>query len=501
LRELLQNPFVTNGDYLCPNRFVLYSDRGDAGLDVEDYFVEFCGGQPFNLGSKLTINAATQSPKRITVETFDIVTMMLQEHTTAAWVEEIIATVGVEAAERHNLIATMTNRYFVESFARKDDRSFFYIYLYPILECFGSVLRAALEPHLSVLLRGDDTPPVITQDGDILDAVELYKQVTTDNLHVEGAVTTSLYIVGLVTNTHTTLPADDNYIGGMFVPNNGGASYLEYATLYDLLGDVAKCFWLKLRWTYSRYNITGGSDNEGITFKFHWTRRLENYNGAAFYTADTGRAIGDGYELESCYNVVRTGEAEIPDAGENDVDKRIVETGGLRNSATWNVKCLHQNHPEITDKSTASSIMNTPAINSRLLYYYDGSAAIKAHESVKIYDSAASSIAYSDVIPLPPYKKVDEYNLWVAETQAAETGLAYATAAHAVAAFGKTNQSKLEITLAMNPDEGLIPENCGEMFNLPAIAGEVSSTEWCLLEAEPDWLTGSMKCVFISKGI
>jgi hypothetical protein len=260
-------------------------------------------------------------------------------------------------------------------------------------------------------------------------------------------------------------------------------------------------FWLKFRWTYGRY--TQNSTNDNVSIILHWNRRLDNYNGGSYYSIDITKAIGE-IALEDCYNVVRTGESELPNVGDEDVDKRVVETGGLRNAATWNVKLLHYNQPsyavELAGTEGDVAIFSTDGATLRNLYYGSGSTVRKVHEAVRIYDKAGTYTTYDSTVT-PLNTSVSDYNKFVGQTQAGNTGIGYATAKHATTVFGQINQSKLEITLAMDAASGLLPCNVGEMYNLPTIDGEASSTEWTLLEAEPDWLSGSMKCTFISKGI
>ena len=499
LRLLLQDPIHTSLGEEVTNRFVLYSDRGDATLGFDDYFVEFVGVQPFSIGSKRDINAKTLKPKKVTVEVFDMMSVILQEFTTADFCGYARSDVYIVKSIRE-FIDVETPAVISLSRFPKDDGASAVLHFYSLNDTFGDALLYPLTwLNWPVWTRGDvGTAGVVTADGAVTDGVILYQQAN-DAAHNEGASLADALLLGLVTTDYST--ASDKRIGGLFVPNDGGAEYQEYATMYDLLSDLAKCFWLKFRWQYGRY--TQNSTNDNVSATLHWNRRRDNFGLTAYYDADITKAIGS-ITLEDCYNVVRTGEAELPNVGDDDIDKRVVETGGLRNSATWNVKMVHNNSPVLAASQggfiSGQNVFITN-INLRTLCYLDGSEVRKIHESVTIDDGNAVTTHYSDIIPLLPETTLRYYNKWVSSTQIAETGLGYATAQHAVTVFGATNQSKLEVTLAMNADEGLLPSNVGEMFNLPAIDGEVSGTEWTLLEAEPDWQTGAMKCTFVSVGV
>ena len=499
LREMLQDPIFESVGQDVTNRFMLYSDRGDAGLAFENWFVEFCGVQPFSVGSKRSINAKTLAPRRMTVEVFDMFSVITQEFATSrfcGYFYSIAPTLSVKAlynTETPNLLAT--------SYAPKISGGDATIHLYSLLDTFGANMLYPLTwLDWPVWTRGDlGTSGTVNASGTVLDAVKFYAQ-DNDAAHGAGDPLSDVLLIGLITEFSPTDISAER-LGGLFMPNSGGAEYREYATMYDLLNDLAKSFWVKLRWKYGRYTFSTTNDNVSVTL--HWNRRLDNYGMGAYHDIDITKAIGE-ITLEDAYNVVRTGEAEIPNVGDDDVDKRVVETGGLRNAATWNVKLLHNNQVPIASAdygaSSGISYYGDDAIILRCLFYNDGGKARKVHEDVSIYDKNAVSSLYSDIIA-PSTSSLDYYNRWVSKTQIAETGLAYATAQHAVTVFGKKNQSKLEVTLVMDAATGLLPCNVGEMFNIAAITGEVSSTEWSLLEAEPDWLTGSMKCVFISKGI
>jgi len=498
LRLLLQSPvYMSFGVTPVTNRFTLYSDRGNAALDVEDWFVEFAGVQPISIGSKRTVNAKTLKPQRMTVEVFDLVAIILQEFTSARFCGQAIADLSPEISIKQLLdIETPTLQSY--SYFMKTDGSNGMLHLYSLLDIFSAWHYPMEWYDLPLWTRGNLGTDTLSANGTILDAVEFYQQDNTA-AHGKGSALTDVLVVGMVTNFASTEPAER--LGGMLIANSGGAEYREYTTIYDLFSDLAKCFWLKFRWTYGRY--TQNSTNDNVSIALHWNRRLDNYGGAGYYTVDITRAIGE-ITLEDCYNVVRTGETELPNVADDDVDKRIVETGGLRNAATWNVKALHYNHPSYAKLDSGSSggvyYYNVEGVALRCLYYLDGSIVRKVHESVKIYDKSGVSTLYEDIIA-PSNSSLKNYNKFVGQTQSGNTGIGYATAKHATTVFGQINQSKLEITLAMDAASGIIPCNVGEMYNLPTIDGEASSTEWTLLEAEPDWLSGSMKCTFISKGI
>lgn len=497
LRLLLQDPiYLAYGTTPVTNRFMLYSDRGNGSLAFEDWPVEFAGVQPISMGSKRTVNAKTLKPKRMTVELFDLGAIIFQEYTSQRFCGAAIADLTPVTIRQLLDIETPSLQSY--SYFIKSDGTNGLLHLYSLLEIFNA-WQYSLEyvdiPNWTRADIGDDT---FGANGTLLDAVQFYAQDNTA-AHLKGSALTDVLVVGMVTNGVSTEAAER--LGGMLIANSGGAEYREYTTIYDLLSDAAKCFWLKLRWKYSRY--TQNTTNDNVKINLYWSRRLDNYLGVGYSTVDITRAIGD-ITLEDCSNVVRTGETELPNVAEDDVDKRVVETGGLRNAATWNVKALHYNHPSYAkvDSGSFSGVhyYNVEGLALRCLYYADGSIIRKVHESVRIYDKDGVSTLYEDIIA-PSSSSKQDYNKWVGNTQAGNTGIGYATAKHATTVFGKLNQSRLEITLAMDAATRLLPCNVGEMYNLNALDGEVSSTEWTLLEAEADWLAGSMKCVFISKGI
>lgn len=162
LVEMLQNQVyestVSPWTYTVTNLFILYSDRGNAALDYEDYHVEFCGGQNLQQGNKRTINNKNLKPERMTVEVWDLGMLLLQEHPVKEWAEYCY-TYATPVMER-----SLIENYVTDSWQHISLLNVPYpttsgtlrarLYLYPLAELFGEHLAESLRVHLSMWTRG-----------------------------------------------------------------------------------------------------------------------------------------------------------------------------------------------------------------------------------------------------------------------------------------------------------------------------------------------------------
>lgn len=501
LKEMLQNQLyqstVSPFTYTVTNLFVLYSDRGDSGLAYENYFVEFCGGQNLQQGNKRTIDGRTLSPAEMTVEVWDLGMLILQEHATAEWAEYCYnyASVAIKASA---LTESKTAAYWHRSPAVQYRR----IYLFSIAELFAEHLAASLRLHLSMWTRGliFGLEPVIGVTGNLLTGVEFYEQDYAATHDTGTALDPeNVLIIGVVSKNDTITDASA-HLGGMLVANEGGASYLEYTTLYDLLNDIAKNFWCKFRWKYERYNMSGTNDN--ITLHFYWDKWQDNYaagyGDSVYFPLKSIKPL----ELTDCHNVIRTGESEMPNAGDDDADKRLVSVGGVRNSATWNVKMIHNNQPTYAETRFNDSVLYTDRIDlRRLYYYYTGLPDVyRVHSTVKLTDNYLGTFndTYEDIIALSVSADVDAYNKAIGKIQSSDSGLAYAIARRVVDKLGSPYQSELPASFFMNANVGLLPSNCGSVLYTDAIDGEQYGLWWVLMNAKADWKTGIIECTLFS---
>lgn len=510
LVEMLQNQVyestVSPWTYTVTNLFILYSDRGNAALDYEDYHVEFCGGQNLQQGNKRTINNKNLKPERMTVEVWDLGMLLLQEHPVKEWAEYCY-TYATPVMER-----SLIENYVTDSWQHISLLNVPYpttsgtlrarLYLYPLAELFGEHLAESLRVHLSMWTRGLSfgLEPVIGMTGHVLIAAGFYEQDGTA-AHTSGIALDpeNIHVVGVVSNDVN--PAEVSaHLGGMLVANKGGASYQEYPTMYNLLNDIAKNFWCKFRWKYERYNMSGTNDN--VTLRFYWDKWQDNFDSALTGSTEFSlKKSAKPMELTDCHNVIRTGESEMPNVGEDDADKRQVSSGGVRNSATWNVKLVHNNQITYAD-ATHGIFFNTPRIDARRLYYYYSPLPdiYRVHDRVKLIDNYAGSefTIYEDIVAIPAGKEFGAYNNAVGETQSAETGLAYAIARRAIDKFGSPHQCELTAAFAMKADVGLLPSNCGSVLKTDIIPGEKFGQYWLLMNAKADWKTGVMECSLLS---
>ena len=500
LKEMLQNQIyestISPWTYTVTNLFVLYSDRGNAALGYTDYYVEFCGGQNLQQGNKRTIDASL-TPASMTVEVWDLGMLLLQEHTTAEWAAYCYnyASVAIKATAlsesqpgsyQHRVPSTGWQR----------------IYLYSIAELFGEHLAQSLRLHLSMWTRGliFGLEPSIAVSGNCLCGVTFYEQdYAVANNRGAAISAADVVVIGVVSNNDTVSDVA-GHLGGMLVANKGGASYLEYTTLYDLLNDIAKNFWCKLRWKYERYDMSGTKDN--ITIHFYWDRWQDNFASPLADSVYFPLMSVSNVELTDCHNVIRSGESEMPDVGEDDADKRVVSVGGVRNSATWNAKMIHNNQPTYAESRFNASTIYTNRIDlRRLYYYYDGQPNVyRVHATVQLLDdrAGASATTYEEIIPLPGVADVEPYNKAIAKMQSSSSGLAYAVARRAVDVLGSPYQGELTASFLLKANVGLLPSNCGSVLKTDEISGEKYGVWWILTGAKADWKTGVIDCTMFS---
>ena len=515
LKEMLKKPFYDHAAEgiacITTNIFVLKSDRGTNGASS---FIEFCGGQKATLANQFTLSKNPETgafeTKKCTVEAIDIMKLILEQTSTQAWADYILANPtdtylkAVAGSTQLNDWALNVSPYNVkydygvEKFGT--DSSYFsataYLYVGAYLFTYG--LKGAIFPSLAAWTRNNMAQYVANIDGTPFEQITYYKQGTSV-AHTKGSAVGSanLLVVGKVPGLDSTQ--------GMLYPDAGGESYLEFPYLWDLLKNLCEGNCCKL--TYRPLMMPDGLSVSRLSYSLRYDKIFANPSGLSI---DLSTRFADAHtgdlNFTPCSGVYTSATTELTNQRDPDISNFEAVVTGTQSDERINAKLIHHNLP--TSNLEGNRQMKEPRIHLRKLYYLDGSYPIKVHESVTI-DDALDSTLYDDVLPLPALAatsgnyeseaRVQECTDWALATPL-QNGLPYAVANFYLSRFSDATQNEIPVTMFMR-DEETMPENCGDLVTIPAIDGFDSSTSAVMLEMDCNWQKGTVDITFFTRGV
>ncbi len=518
LKEMLKKPFYDHTaegiSCITTNIFVLKSDRGTNGVSS---YIEFCGGQKATLANQFTLSKNPESgafeTKKCTVEAIDIMKLILEQTSTQAWADYILANptdTYLKAVARNSRLcdwALGVNPYNIkydydpgtkETGGTISPVANFYVGAY--LFTYG--LKGAIFPALAAWTRNNMAQYVVNIDGTPFEQVTYYKQGTSV-AHAKGSSVGSanLLVVGKVEYTN----GSDGSNVGMLYPDAGGESYLEFPYLWDLLKNLCEGNCCKL--TYKPLMIPDGLAVSRLSYSLSYDKIFHNPSNTAI---DLSTRFADAHSgdlnFTPCSGVYTSATTELTNQRDPDISNFEAQITGTQSDERINAKLIHHNLP--TSNLEGNRQMKEPRIHLRKLYYMDGSYPIKVHESVTIDDNVTATL-YDNVLALPALAatsgnyeseaRVQECTDWAIATPL-QNGLPYAVANFYLSRFSDATQNEIPVTMFMR-DEETMPENCGDIVTIPAIDGFDSSTSAVMLEMDCNWQKGTVDITFFTRGV
>ena len=513
LKEMLKKPFYdhTSEGIACitTNIFVLKSDRGTNGASS---YIEFCGGQKATLANQFTLSKNPESgafeTKKCTVEAIDIMKLILEQTSTQAWADYILANPtdtflkSVATATKLNDwalgVAPYNVKYDYETGVYSWGGGVPTAYLYVAAYLFTWGLMGVVTPFLAAWTRNNITEYVANIGGTPFEQITYYKQGATV-AHTKGTALTSnnLLVLGRVFGATVNV--------GMLYPDQGGESYLEFPYLWDLLKNLCEGNCCKL--TYKPLMIPDGLAVDRLSYSLSYDKIFHNPSNTAIdLSARFADAHSGDLNFTPCSGVYTSATTELTNQRDPDISNFEAQITGTQSDERINAKLIHHNLP--TSNLEGNRQMKEPRIHLRKLYYLDGSYPIKVHESVTIDDNVTSTL-YDNVLALPALAatsgnyeseaRVQECTDWAIATPL-QNGLPYAVANFYLSRFSDATQNEIPVTMFMR-DEETMPENCGDIVTIPAIDGFDSSTSAVMLEMDCNWQKGTVDITFFTRGV
>jgi len=516
LKEMLKKPFYDHAsegiDCITTNIFVLKSDRGTNGASS---FIEFCGGQKATLANQFTLSKNPETgafeTKGCTVEAIDIMKLILEQTSTQAWADYILAnptdtylkSVG-GAIYLHDWALNVhpyNTKYDYNKVNLGIGSSYFSAtaYLYVGAYLFTHGLKGAIFSALAAWTRNNMAQYVANIDGTPFEQITYYKQGTTI-AHTKGSAISSsnLLVVGKVPLLDTTV--------GMLYPDAGGESYLEFPYLWDLLKNLCEGNCCKL--TYKPLMIADGLAVDRLSYSLRYDKLFANPSGLSI---DLSTRFADAHtgdlDFTPCSGVYTSATTELANQRDPDINNFEAVVTGTQSDERINVKLVHHNLP--TSNLDGNRQMREPRLHLRKLYYLNAeNYPIKVHESVTI-DDALDSTLYDDVLPLPALaatsgnyeseQRVRECTDWAIATPL-QNGLPFAVSNFYLSRFSDATQNEIPVKMFMINEETM-PENCGDICTIPVIDGFDSSTSAVMLEMDCNWQKGTVDITFFTRGV
>lgn len=510
LKEMLKKPFYDHTaegiSCITTNIFVLKSDRGTNGVSS---YIEFCGGQKATLANQFTLakNPETGAfeTKGCTVEAIDIMKLILEQTSTQAWADYILAnptdTYLKSVFSRLTLcdwalgVSPYNTKY---DYQADNFRSAGMANLYVGANLFTHGLKGAIFSALAAWTRNNMAQYVVNISGNPFGQITYYRQGTT-TAHAKGSAisTGDLLVVGAVTGLDSTQ--------GMLYPDAGGESYLEFPYLWDLLKNLCEGNCCKL--TYKPLMIPDGLAVDRLSYSLSYDKIFHNPSNTAIdLSARFADAHSGDLNFTPCSGVYTSATTELTNQRDPDISNFEAQITGTQSDERINAKLIHHNLP--TSNLEGNRQCKEPRIHLRKLYYLDGSYPIKVHESVTIDDNVTATL-YDNVLALPALAatsgnyeseaRVQECTDWAIATPL-QNGLPYAVANFYLSRFSDATQNEIPVTMFMR-DEETMPENCGDIVTIPAIDGFDSSTSAVMLEMDCNWQKGTVDITFFTRGV
>lgn len=378
LKEMLKKPFydhTTEGiSCITTNIFVLKSDRGTNGASS---YIEFCGGQKATLANQFTLakNPETGAfeTKKCTVEAIDIMKLILEQTSTQAWADYILANPtdtylkAVATATKLNDwalgVAPYNVKYDYETGVYSWGGGVPTAYLYVAAYLFTWGLMGVVTPFLAAWTRNNITEYVANIDGTPFEQITYYKQGTSV-AHTKGSALSSgnLLVLGRVFGATVNV--------GMLYPDQGGESYLEFPYLWDLLKNLCEGNCCKL--TYKPLMIPDGLSVSRLSYSLSYDKIFHNPSNTAI---DLSTRFADAHSgdlnFTPCSGVYTSATTELTNQREPDISNFEAQITGTQSDERINAKLIHHNLP--TSNLESNRQMKEPRIHLRKLYYLDGS--------------------------------------------------------------------------------------------------------------------------------
>ena len=517
--ELIRNQFYTHEDAIeikgqyydlkTTNLYVILSDCGSGGeLDK----VMYCGAQSNQLGNKFKYNPSTGVLLSATIETFDLMKVIL-DTTPTQWLCDYILD---NFAPAHTKTSTFQFYDWIRSNTEyKFDSYGGTVELWHISEVFKDFLSGVLGYIQGFWTRiqrvlTDGVDPSITNHP--LDHITFYRQ-TIGASHTAGTALWSddLLFIGRV-------GGESQPIGGMLIKDKGNESLQSYQYLTDLIRNVSEGFFCKF--IYSPYLDTAPFSGTTLNYDIYWLAVFDGVSDTIDLTDIFGRQVGDEAEIETGYNSLNIAEAELPNMTEPNV--QVVET---RNSATdgsptWNYRLVFHNLPTFpTDQTWDTKAyadnrdyrIKEQRINLRKILYVDTELANSVNESFDYFKVHERSLISSGILAggtnvsttIPVVKQFSknqsEIKTWTIYTQQTNN-LAVAINDLVMKLYNNESILKLSGEFLMDASS-FMPYFVGERVICPVPAMFKDFEQgYVVLETEANFNSdgGSIKCQFVT---
>lgn len=500
LKELLKTPEFdgTEGSYETTTLFTLWSDEGLGG----DLIIQYVGAQAKTLGNKFTLSSI-DSVDSVKIETFDLIKTILDVLPS----NMVFGDVG--GNEYWTQTTETVNRSGVTDFIYINGATFpiksdsfssnRYMMFYSISQ-FRTYLIFFFEKFLAIWTRtgtiGSTYEQSVYTNNYPSRAVTLYKQGTTQ-VHTKGTALNedTVLILGHVCDYDGT-----NYtsLGGFFSNDKEGVS--EYDSESSFLTALCENLTVKFRWKpITETNGVTGFTN--INYVFHWLKPLES---SVTTISLTPKIIGKNYDISTAEKVFLVAESETPNMGQDNTALNRVSLTVSNKTDVWSTKFILHNSPTIpTDSGGFATVQIENRVYPRKLYYVESGAVYKVHESVVISDGInTKTLDNPTALPNDNNWNIDTVSGWVTETQQT-AGMQQATAEYITENWGKRDQCIREFTCKMIGGDAagsIMPRHAGDVFTLPTVDELGATATSVLLEAKPDYESGTIECKFLSLG-
>lgn len=517
--ELIRNQFYEHEDAISingvyynlktTNLYVILSDCGSGG---DPDTIIYCGAQSNQLGNKFKYNPSTGQLYSATIETFDLLKVIL-DTTPTQWLCDYII-------DNFSPAYTVSNTFQFYDWIRSNTEFKF--------DSFGGTvelwyIRYVFNEYLSGLLgyiQGfwtrihriftDGVDPNIS--GHPLAHLTFYRQ-TVGSAHTAGTALSSdnLLFMGRV-------GGESNPIGGMLIKDKGNESLLSYQYLTDLIRNIAEGFFCKFMYApcFSTAIVSGTT----LNYNLYWKEVFVGVHDTIDLTTIFGRQVGDEAEIETGYNSLNIAEGELPNMTEPNM--QVVET---RNSAadgspTWNYRLVFHNLPTFpTDQTWDTRAygdnkdfrIKEQRINLRKILYRDTELAnslsesfdyFKVHERTTISSGVLTGgTNISTAIPVVKQfsKNQSDLKAWTVYTQQTNN---LAVAINDLVMKLYNNESILKLSGEFLMDENyFMPYYVGErvICPVPSMFHDFEQG-YMVLETEANLNSdgGSIKCEFVT---
>ena len=498
LAEMLQQPhFTTSGGVLTSNIYTLATNYGSGAVDK---FL-FVGGQSLELGNEFKVNSSHEVIA-VTVQSIDIVKLVMETSTTADFCQHILDNVTPAATGSGTTLDSFDYAFggsgglFLNSLEAQSGVTYSFE-TYSLAQIFGaSGLGAFMKSRINTWLRRTGLSPDFgfVVQNDVLRTITLHKQLN----HSNTALTASdVYNYGQITITDASGSANT----GLLHPDANDESFHSAPYLHELISDIAETFCVKFKWQAVTNDGTNSNAQSGYyvpLFTCGWYRPFESSSGAT-NNLSTLKVIADGnYTITTAANVVRSCEVELPNISGDNISNVKEDLSGIANNSTWGIKAALYAVPTLFTTRASTSIS---PVYLRKMMYVDSGVRFTPFDKTVINDGE-HTYTLSDITPLPNILTMpievglDALSAWIIETQRTNTP-AVAITKWVTQTFDDADITKRSLDYLMDGTL-LQPWGIGDVFTLPAIAGSGASSKSVLMSMELDYMTGKASCEFIS---